>query len=127
MSSYNITVCVSDVTWRGRLWEVEVEGRYTSGRLAPTCSNPDSSLYSDQGDPAEFDGRYLRWEAEEGHQLGEGAPESPAAADLLAHGTVQRRHGAPPEWTTGWVTVPLSEAIDEAAHEQGGDQALERE
>ena len=124
---YNITVCIGDVTWRGRTLEVEAEGRYTPGRAAPACSNPDSSAFSDSGDPPEFELTYLHWEVEEGQERGEGAPDSPGGADLLAHGTVQRRHSVPPDWTTGWVTAPLSGAIDEAAFEEGGDLAPERE
>jgi len=32
-----------------------VEGSFTPGRPAPTCSNPSSPRYSDPGDPAEFE------------------------------------------------------------------------
>ena len=127
MNSYNITISLSDVTWRERLWDVEVEGEYTPGRAAPACSNPDSAAYSDQGDPSEFEPCHLRWEATEGAEIGQGGPDGPDGTDLLQHGTVQVWRGVPPTWTTQWVTMPLFMALDAAADEQGPDQVPERE
>jgi len=106
---------------------VEIEGKYTPGRPAPACSNPDSPLYSDPGDPSEFTPRYLRWEATEGGEIGQGGADGPDGTDLLQHGTVQVRRGVPPDWKRQWVTMPLFLAIDAAADEQGPGQVPERE
>ena len=36
--------------------DTENIGDFTPGRPAPACSNPDSPAFSDDGDPAEWDG-----------------------------------------------------------------------
>ena len=86
-----------------------------------------SELYGADVDPSEFTPRYLRWEATEGGEIGQGGADGPDGTDLLQHGTVQVRRGVPPDWKRQWVTMPLFLAIDAAADEQGPGQVPERE
>lgn len=116
---YTCGFTVSDVAWRGRLWDVEVEGEYTPGRPAPNCHDHDSPAFADPGDDPEFQETYFRWDTcDEGPDLkGEGAWESADVQDLLGHGTVEQRRRSLDRETNTSVTRLVVRALPDVIWE----------
>uniref|UniRef100_A0A6M3LLU5 Uncharacterized protein n=1 Tax=viral metagenome TaxID=1070528 RepID=A0A6M3LLU5_9ZZZZ len=131
MRAYKCTVSLSEVRWRGRTWCIDVTGKFDPGRACPPCSNPDSPVFSDQGDPPEFDAQYYRWDTDDDgpDAAGEGDWKSADVQDLLANGlcTVYRARRVGQSYAWGHYDEPFRDVLLETADQSCPYQAPEKD